>query len=282
MPRLVAHRGGTADYPENTLLAFHEALQNGADLLEISVQVSRDGVPVLYRPVDLSALTEGHGAVADATLSQLRRLNAGWRFKRILPGGAVVQPYREASVRLPTLREALRQIPATVPIILDLKSVPAAPLVQAVAKVLEEEQAWSRVHLYSTVAEHLRLFRALSPKAQLFEDRDTTRQRLVDIRLGQSCHPPPAGTWVGFELKRELEVAETFTLGRGVSRVTGVLWDPAAVRCFTTHPDVRIVLFGIDTPADLALADELGVYAVMSDSPRAMKALMTPVQPTVP
>ena len=42
----------------------------------------------------------------------------------------------------------------------------------------------------------------------------------------------------------------------------------------TTHPDVRIILFGVDTAADLALADSLGVHAVMTDSPRAMKKLM--------
>lgn len=104
----------------------------------------------------------------------------------------------------------------------------------------------------------------------------------MDIRLGQVCHPPPAGTWVGFELKRELEVTEKFTLGQGRSKVLGILWDPAAVRCFSTNPDVKIILFGIDTAADLALADSLGVYAVMTDSPRAMKELMAPAQPTGP
>ena len=276
MPKVVAHRGGTADEPENTLLAFRTALRNGADLLELSVQLTRDGVPVLYRPADLSAWTAGKGAVADATLDQLRRLNAGWQFKRTLATGEVVHPYREAPVGIPTLREALRQIPAEVPIILDLKSVPAAPLVQAVAQVLEEEQAWSRVHLYSTVAEHLRLFRAASPKARTFEDRDATRQRLVEIRLGQVCNPPAAETWVGFELKRDLEVTEKFTLGEGRSKVSGILWDPAAVRCFTTNPGVRIILFGIDSAADLALADSLGVYGVMTDSPRAMRGFMKP------
>ena len=50
MPRIVAHRGGTGDYPENTLLACRKAIQNGADLLWLSVQLSRDGVAVLYRP----------------------------------------------------------------------------------------------------------------------------------------------------------------------------------------------------------------------------------------
>ncbi len=51
-PLLVAHRAGTADYPENTLLAIRKALDNGADALWLSVQLSADGHPVLYRPAD--------------------------------------------------------------------------------------------------------------------------------------------------------------------------------------------------------------------------------------
>ena len=52
-PMIVAHRGGTGDTPENTLQAFSTALADGADALWMTVQVTRDGVPVLYRPADL-------------------------------------------------------------------------------------------------------------------------------------------------------------------------------------------------------------------------------------
>jgi glycerophosphoryl diester phosphodiesterase len=218
-PLIVAHRGGAGDYPENTLLACEQALRNGADLLWLSVQLTRDGVPVLYRPADLAACTDGKGPVGDLDLDPVRRLNAGWQFQRVLPGRGTVHPYRQAVVPIPTLREALRRIPARVPLLLDLKSMPAAPLARAVAQVLDEERAWDRVRLYSTVAEHLRIVRSLHPAARLFEDRDTTRQRLVDVRLAQVCHPPPAGAWVGFELRRDLEVTERFTLGEGRSLV---------------------------------------------------------------
>jgi glycerophosphoryl diester phosphodiesterase len=49
-PQIIAHRGGTADAPENTLPAIKLALQNQAQAIWITVQLSRDGVPVLYRP----------------------------------------------------------------------------------------------------------------------------------------------------------------------------------------------------------------------------------------
>ena len=79
----------------------------------------------------------------------------------------------------------------------------------------------------------------------------------MDVRLGRACHPPPAGTWVGFELRRDLEVTERFTLG---GPRAAVLWDRAAVRCCSARPGVRIILFGVENAADLKRADRLGVY----------------------
>ncbi|MEV9638481.1 glycerophosphodiester phosphodiesterase family protein, partial [Burkholderia pseudomallei] len=52
-PAIVAHRGGTGDAPENTVYAISKALQNSADAVWITLQLSSDGVPVLYRPTDL-------------------------------------------------------------------------------------------------------------------------------------------------------------------------------------------------------------------------------------
>ena len=81
-PFIVAHRGGTGDTPENTLQAFSTALENGADALWMTVQVTKDGVPVLYRPADLGSLTEGQGRLDEITLNDLRKLNAGYSFSR--------------------------------------------------------------------------------------------------------------------------------------------------------------------------------------------------------
>ena len=145
-PLLVAHRAGTADYPENTLLAIRKALDNGADALWLSVQLSADGHPVLYRPADLAVLTQGAGAVGQSSLAELARLNAGYMFKA--EDGSY--PYRQKPLRIPTLRQALRAIPPQVPVFLDMKSLPVEPLVDAVAGELERQKAWSRVRFYST------------------------------------------------------------------------------------------------------------------------------------
>ncbi|VFT53479.1 glycerolphosphodiesterase [Pseudomonas aeruginosa] len=216
-PLLVAHRAGTADYPENTLLAIRKALDNGADALWLSVQLSADGHPVLYRPADLAVLTQGAGAVGQSSLAELARLNAGYMFKA--EDGSY--PYRQKPLRIPTLRQALRAIPPQVPVFLDMKSLPVEPLVDAVAGELERQKAWSRVRFYSTEkAANDYLTQRYADRARQFESRDATRNRLVGLAFGERCEAPPAGgTWMGIELRRELTVTERFTLGESSYKV---------------------------------------------------------------
>lgn len=278
-PLVIAHRGGTGDAPENTLRAFDEALANQADALWMTVQITRDGVPILYRPADLSALTDGHGPVGEIDFNELRRLNAGDAFSRKDASGQTIYPYRDRPLTIPTLREALRSIPSQVPIMLDMKQEPAAPLVDAVSKVLDETHAWSRVRLYSTDSAATELMRA-KPGAQVFESRDTTRSRLVQIAMNGVCDAPPApGSWVGIEFHRNVEVIERYTLGEGVSKVDAHWWTPAAMQCFKSRGNVHVVVFGIDTPADYAAAAALGADAVMTDSPQRLKAKLRESSP---
>ncbi len=273
LPMIIAHRGGTGDAPENTLEAIRQAVAHRADALWLTVQLSRDGVPVLYRPADLSALTDARGPVAGLTAAGLARVNAGWTFRQPDAGGGVF-PYRQHPVGIPTLREALRAIPPTLPVILDMKALPAAPQTVAVARVLTEEQAWPRVVIYSTEADYQHSFAAY-PQARLFESRDATRQRLLQMDLGGGCvDPPAASAWTAFELHRKVTVTEKFTLGEGRSEVNATLWSPASVACFRQRSaQVRIVAIAVNDAADYLAAACLGVDGVLADSPRKMTAI---------
>ena len=273
LPMIIAHRGGTGDAPENTLEAIRQAVAHRADALWLTVQLSRDGVPVLYRPADLSALTDARGPVASRTAAELTRVNAGWSFRQ--PGATGdTYPYRVQPVGIPTLREALRAIPPTLPVILDMKALPAAPQTAAVARVLTEEQAWLRVVIYSTEADYQQSFAAY-PEARLFESRDATRLRLLQVGLGAGCvNPPAASAWTAFELHRKVTVTETFTLGEGRSDVNATLWSPESVACFRQQsPQVRVVAIAVNDAADYLAAACLGVDGVLADSPRTMAAI---------
>jgi glycerophosphoryl diester phosphodiesterase len=73
----IAHRGASAYEPENTLRAFERAIELGATMLELDVHISRDGHPVVIHDADLSRLTVGGERVAELTLSEIQRFDAG-------------------------------------------------------------------------------------------------------------------------------------------------------------------------------------------------------------
>ena len=74
-PELVAHRGWARRHPENTLSALEGAILAGALHVEIDVQLSADGFPVLFHDRDLSRMCGVTGAIHERSLSELRALS---------------------------------------------------------------------------------------------------------------------------------------------------------------------------------------------------------------
>src|SRR5262245_3143696 len=79
-PLAFAHRGGAALWPQNTLVAFEQARALGCRYLETDVHLTRDGTVVVFHDARLERTTNGTGLIADHTLSELRRLDAGHTF----------------------------------------------------------------------------------------------------------------------------------------------------------------------------------------------------------
>lgn len=73
---LVAHRGWQRRFPENTLLAVKGALDAGARYIEVDIQVSADGEPVLFHDDTLDRLCRQSGAIADYSYAQLQQFSA--------------------------------------------------------------------------------------------------------------------------------------------------------------------------------------------------------------
>jgi glycerophosphoryl diester phosphodiesterase len=96
MTLIFAHRGYTALYPENTMLAFKKAEEAGADGLEIDVQLTKDGEVVVIHDERVDRTTNGKGFVKDLLYKDLRNLNAANHVKTFLK-----------KQRIPSLREVL-------------------------------------------------------------------------------------------------------------------------------------------------------------------------------
>jgi len=81
VPALVAHRGYTLHYPENTLASLQAAILAGARYLEVDVQLTSDQVPVLYHDRTLERVSNQPGSIHDYTAEQLRQFRA-FEFER--------------------------------------------------------------------------------------------------------------------------------------------------------------------------------------------------------
>lgn len=264
--KIFAHRGAQAEFPENTLYAYEHSLKRCADGLEVDVQLTKDNVVVLFHPDDLSAKTNGKGLVSAYTYQEISALDAAYHFD---PERNQSFPQRGKGHKIPTLSECLQKFPTT-EIVVDMKSQPAKPLVKALVKVVDQQNAWKNLLFYSTDPAHLTTLKKLKPEARLFENRDHTRARLLTLRNQSLClDAPEEGRYAGFELDREMQVEEQFKLGKGISRLHFRLWDEAAVKC--TKDPQKIVIFGINDKNAYQTAVKLGVYGVFSDNPSQLR-----------
>ena len=92
----IAHRGASGRFPENTLKAFAAAIDAGAQMCELDVQLTSDGALIVIHDETVERTTDGRGTVRSMTLTELKRLDAGVRFGREFKGE-----------RIPTLEEVM-------------------------------------------------------------------------------------------------------------------------------------------------------------------------------
>ncbi|MBW9210212.1 glycerophosphodiester phosphodiesterase [Mumia sp. zg.B21] len=162
-PRVVAHRGAHAVAPENTLAAVAAAVAIGVDAVEIDVQSTRDGTPVVVHDPTLARTTDvarrhpgrAHDPVWTFTDDEVRRLDAGSGRGAAFAGEPV-----------PTLEQMLDALRATgVALLVEIKNPETQPrLVGAVAEVLRCFSPGVSVTAQSFHAPALREFGRLLPE----------------------------------------------------------------------------------------------------------------------
>lgn len=76
MTKIIAHRGFSGQYPENTMLAFQKAVEAGCDGIELDVHLSKDGEVVIIHDEHIGRVSGGRrGMVKDLTAEELRRID---------------------------------------------------------------------------------------------------------------------------------------------------------------------------------------------------------------
>jgi glycerophosphoryl diester phosphodiesterase len=239
-PAVIAHRGASGEAPENTLAAFRRAVELGGDAVELDVQLSADGEPVVIHDDLLDRTTDGHGLVKDQPLAALRRLDAGRWFHE-----------RFASERIPTLAEALALLRLE-RVIIEIKNCPISHpgIASRVAGVIREAG-----HTNVTVSsfDHLVLLEIGAaapeiPTAVLFFARPVDPVRLAADAAAAVLHPH----W--FFLTPTM-VAEAHAAG------------------------LRIEAWVVDEVAHMAQVTAMGVDGIISNHPARLIAFLAGAAP---
>ena len=126
--RVIAHRGFSAEAPENTLVAIRRAIESRADMVEVDVTLSRDGRVILLHDETLDRTTTGTGRALDTSFRALRELDAGSWFASEFAGE-----------KIPSLEEALELIRDRILLNIEIKGEAVTPELEGglVARVLE-------------------------------------------------------------------------------------------------------------------------------------------------
>lgn len=95
----LAHRGASAQFPENTLLAFRKAIEQGIDMLELDVHSTADAHLVVIHDRTLERTTNGQGFVNELTLQEIRQLDAG-QGEKVPLFDEVIELARETGIRM--------------------------------------------------------------------------------------------------------------------------------------------------------------------------------------
>ena len=143
---ITGHRGAAKLEPENTLRSIQKAIDLGVDQIEIDLHLTRDRHLVVIHDASVDRTTEGHGAVADFTLAEIKQLDAG------------------VGERIPTLQEVIDLVRGKATLQIEIKGPGTTePVVRTVAQNGIE----SEVILTSFVHDRLREAHRLNPNIAL-------------------------------------------------------------------------------------------------------------------
>jgi glycerophosphoryl diester phosphodiesterase len=238
-PRVLGHRGASADAPENTLAAFRLARAQGADGVELDVWRCRSGEVVVVHDPDLRRVAGSPLRVERATLAELRAHDVGaWK-------GEVFR-----GERIPTLSEALAALPGAF-VNVELKSEGGRDLrlARAAARAIEAAGAAGRVVVSSFDYRLLVAFRLAAPAVPvgLLFDAET---------------PGRIATWLGLRL---LGAAAVHPGRREVTAARAAAWRARGL-------DVNV--WTVDDPEEARRLAALGAAAIITNVPALIRAAL--------
>jgi glycerophosphoryl diester phosphodiesterase len=251
----IGHRGASGYAPEHTIPAYDLALEQGADYIEIDLQMTKDGVLVALHDDTLDRTADApegvperycSGPVIKRTLEQIKQCDVGSWFGP-----------EYAGEQIPTLEEIFQRYGTSVNYYIETKNPEAAPgMEEELLSLMEEykltepaEDNW-QVLIQSFSAESLMTIHEMNedlPLIQLFSSTETSQT-----------------------IQDQLDLVSTYAVGIGPSMtdVDAALVEAAHALCLDVHP------YTVNEKADMRALIDLGVDGMFTNFPDRLEKLL--------
>ena len=180
LPYVVAHRGASALYPENTLAAFQAAVDLDVDWIELDVVATADGIVIVSHDTTADRCTDGSGLFKTMTFEEVKTLDAGGRFGKDFAG-----------TRIPMLDEVITLVEKTpVRLCIEIKADnldDALATARATVTLLQQRNALRQSTIASFNADCLRVVRQWEPLLAVNLDPTPQDGSLTPWELCQQC-----------------------------------------------------------------------------------------------
>jgi glycerophosphoryl diester phosphodiesterase len=184
-PRVIAHRGDSGAYPENTMESFRAAAAAGALYIELDVHLTRDGEVVVIHDADLERTSGRKGSVARLTYVEIAAVDAGFTFC----SGDGAHPFRGKGIHVPRLEEVLNGLPDRL-FVIEVKQVEPS-LVEPLIRILDRAGMRRRVAVVSEHQRPLDEIRRLAPGIPANFSRGEVQGLLQAIARRDAAYRPP-------------------------------------------------------------------------------------------
>jgi glycerophosphoryl diester phosphodiesterase len=243
---VIPHAGGDGLFPENTIVAFERSLALGGDVVDIDIQLSKDGIPMAFHDPTLDRTTNATGRVDAKTAAQLGRLDAGWKFNK---DGKF--PFRGKGNTIPKLADVLRRFPDRLTT-LDLKDQ-RVDVVGPICTILRTLRRTQDVYVGIDTDEQVQEFRKKCPEVRTSGTSDERREMRAARERGETNF-----------VTRQLVSQPKFLADDGSKRVT------AESLAFSHSLNIAVLTYVVDDPKLLRELIELGVDGVYTRRPDVM------------
>ena len=235
-PLVIAHAGGNDMAPSNTMYALGRGMQAGADVLDLDLWMTRDGVVVARHDRELSTTTNGRGLIDEAMWADVASLDAAANWT----GEKITEP-----VTVPALEDALEAFPDVLFSLEIKQTVPS--IARNLCDVLERTRSRDRVFIASNVDEAVDDFRSACPGVTVTTTFGDLDDRAAAMAAGEQwCFPSPIDQ-------------PPFSRER---------FDPSTSFVSDLHAQgAAIFTWTVNGADDLRMLAELGVDAVYTDRP---------------